>query len=130
MRKLRILPALALALSLTSACTGGSGSIARGGAGGDPGPSSQQVEIIVENNLVPSTAVTIHSVGTQGSRRLVGTVPPGSTRTLRFRTGTLVERYSFVASVGISQNLTSNPLSLSGGDTVRWQLNSNTISVQ
>jgi hypothetical protein len=125
MRKLRILPALALALSLTSAC-GGTGAT----PGSDPGPSSQQVEIIVENNLVPSTAVTIHSVGTQGSRRLVGTVPPGTTRTLRFRTGTLVERYSFVASVGISQNLTSNPLSLSGGDTVRWQLNSNTISVQ
>jgi hypothetical protein len=130
MRKLRILPALALALSLTSACTGASGSVVRGGPGGDPGPSSQQVEIIVENNLVPSTSVTIHSVGTQGARRLVGTVPPGTTRTLRFRAGTLVERYSFVASVGISQNLTSNPLSLSGGDTVRWQLNSNTISVQ
>jgi hypothetical protein len=132
MRKLRILPALALALSLTSACgasASGGGGVTRGGAGGDPGPSSRQVGIIVENNLVPSTGVTVYSVGTQGARRLLGTVPPGTTRRLSFDAGTLLERYRFVASVGLNREITSNPLPLSGGETVRWQLNSNSAFI-
>ncbi len=133
MRKLRIFPVLALALSLTSACgasASGGGSVSRGGSGGgDARPSSREARIVVENNLVPSTAVTVYSVGTQGARRLLGTVPPGTTRALRFQTSTLLERYRFVASAGISREITSNPLPLSGGETVRWQLNSNSAFI-
>jgi len=127
MRKLRIFPALALALALTSACAGSSGSVTNGAS--DPGPSSREVSIIVENNLLPSTAVTVHAIGTQGSRRLLGTVPPGTTRRLRFGAGTILERYRFVASVGMSREITSNPLPLDGGETVRWHLNTNSAFI-
>ena len=131
MRKLRILPALALALSLTSACgasASGGGSVGRGD-GSDPGPSSREVGIVVENNLMPSTAVTVYAVATQGSRRLLGTVPPGTTRRLRFQASTLLERYRFVASLGLNRDIASNPLPLSGGETVRWQLNTNSAFI-
>jgi len=127
MRKLRIFPALALALSLASACTGSSGSVTNGAS--DPGPSAREVSIMVENNLQPSTAVTVHAIGTQGSRRLLGTVPPSTTRRLRFGASTVLERYRFVASVGIGREITSNPLPLSGGETVRWQLNTNSAFI-
>lgn len=124
----RSLPALALTLALALALPlAACGGTARGG---DSGPSTEQATIVVENNLNPPAAVTIHAVSSLGSRQRVGSVPPGSTRTLRVSAGSLVGQYRFIADAGLGRELVSVPLPLSGGETVRWELNTNTAVVQ
>lgn len=124
MMKLRTHGALALALTLlTAGC-------ASGGRASDPGSSAEQVTIVVENNVTPPVQVLIYAVSTQGSRQSLGSVPPGTTRTLRFRAGSFVGSYRFVANAGFNQELTSNALPLSGGETVVWQLNTNTAFIR
>jgi hypothetical protein len=124
MMKLRTHGALALALTLlTAGC-------ASGGRGSDPGSSAEQVTIVVENNVAPPVQVLIYAVSTQGARQSLGSVPPGTTRTLRFRAGSFLGSYRFVANAGFNQELTSNALPLSGGETVVWQLNTNTAFIR
>ena len=92
------------------------------GSGGD-------TAIVVENNLVPSSAMSVYALPDQGGRRLIGSVSPGETRTLRFDVFGVGGQYRFVARTTGGSDLVSNPVTIEAGDTVRWSLASNIATV-
>lgn len=112
--------ARALALMLLVTATAACASTAEGGEG--------STVVVVQNDLMPSYALSIYAVPDVGSRRLVGHVDPRETATLRFNpfgTG----QYRFVAETTAGNEIVSNPISFSPGATLRWDLNANIIRV-
>lgn len=98
------------------------GACATGGAGtGEEGSTAVQVQ----NNLIPPTSLTIYVVPDIGSRRLIGTVQPGATRVLRWDPTTASGQFQFAAQTTAGREIVSNPVSLSRGATVRWDLTAN-----
>lgn len=110
----------ALVLMLLVAATAACASTADGG--------ERSTVVVVENDLVPSYALTIYAIPDAGSRRLVGHVDPRETATLRFNpfgTG----QYRFVAETTAGDEIVSNPITFSPGATLRWDLNANIVTV-
>lgn len=86
--------------------------------------------LIVENDLVPSTSVSVYVVeGEDGPRQLVGLVDPGATATLRFDPISAGAEYHFVAERTDGPSLVSNPVVFSPGETIRWDLTTNFANV-
>lgn len=83
--------------------------------------------LIVENNLLPPTSLTVRAIPDSGTRLLVGLVDPGETARLRFRAG-MSGQYRFVAEAGGGQSVVSNPISVVRGDTLRWDIRSNIVT--
>lgn len=99
-------------------------------AAGTGGPSAPSVSIEVANDLQPPTAVTIFAERTEGaaSRRSVGNVSPGGTRTLTLSSTS--GQYVLIARTTAGREIVSNPFVISPGTSVRWSLSSNLISTQ
>ena len=90
------------------------------------------VDVEVNNNLPLRTALTIYSVSDVGNRQLLGSVNPGSVSRLRFRAAQITGNYRFVAresSQTQGDYLVSNPVSLTGGETVMWEIRNNVILI-
>lgn len=110
----------ALALMVPLAAAGGCATTGEAGEG--------STVVIVQNDMVPSYALSIYAVPEVGSRRLVGHVDPRETATLRFNplgSG----QYRFVAETTAGSEIVSNPISFSPGATIRWDLNANIATV-
>lgn len=111
-----------LAVTVLSACASG------GGMGqGDAGPTAATV--MVNNNLTVPTSLTVHLVPENGVRRLLGNVSPGGTEQLSVRGALAAGRYRLLARTTGGNDLVSDPFSLSEGETVTWDLQSNIIRV-
>ena len=120
-RALRLF-AIGLGLSLT-ACA----SATAGGAAGVEGEG--EVAVLVENNLIPPTSLTVYAVEENGGRRLIGTVDPSETATLSFDPTAVAGRYYFAAETTEGTDIASNPLTLANVQRVRWDLQSNIATV-
>lgn len=120
---LRVLTALlAVALTLTlGACAAATSSGAEAGASG-----AGNTTLRVQNNLLPASTLTIHTVTDAGVRRTLGTVQPGATTTFRFdvQTG---DRLRFEATPQTGKVVQTTALTLSPGRTLRWDVNANAI---
>lgn len=115
LRRFAALLALLLSTALASACaTAGQGEAsAEGGA-----------MIRVQNNLIPPTSLTVYAVGETGTRRLLGSVSPNSTQTLRFEPGA-GGQYRILARTTSGQEILSNPVSVRSGEGIRWDVQAN-----
>ncbi|MGI9179793.1 MAG: hypothetical protein ACR2H9_04745 [Longimicrobiaceae bacterium] len=111
-----LLPVAAL---LLAACAAGSGGQARGAA----------VTVAVENNLRPEAEVTVRLTSTTGTRRVLGSVPPHSTRRLVFEDRSFSGSYTLVATTADGRTITSRSFSLWSGLQVQWALFSNSLSL-
>ncbi len=112
-----LLPVAAL---LLAACAAGSGvRQARGAA----------VTVAVENNLRPEAEVTVRLTSTTGTRRVLGSVPPHSTRRLVFEDRSFSGSYTLVATTADGRTITSRSFSLWSGLQVQWALFSNSLSL-
>ncbi|MEX1184560.1 MAG: hypothetical protein WEF86_15220 [Gemmatimonadota bacterium] len=90
------------------------------------------VEVGVNNNLVPSTTVTIYAVQEGGQRSLLGTVMSGVRDTFRFRPMVSSGTHRLVADPpGPGDVLTSRPIVLpvSGSAVIEWNLMNNDLSI-
>lgn len=85
--------------------------------------------VVVENNLAPPAQVTVYAVSSIGSQERVGIVAPGTTRSLRFSAGVGSGQIRLIARADGGQQVTSQPIPLQGGQTVRWSLFANNIDV-
>ena len=124
MKKLFTLrPLLAFALVLLAgACATTSG---RGGEAG----SSEAVQVEVENTVTPALDLTVYLVSEAGTRRLLGSVPPGRTVTLTFNGFAGSGLYRLLARPTGGREVLSNTFSFTGpGSTIRWNLISNIAS--
>jgi hypothetical protein len=111
----------AMAVALLSAC-------ASGGMGRtDAGPTAAVV--VVNNNLTIPTSLTVSLVSESGGRRLLGNVNPGGNGTLPV-TGSLPPgRHRLLARTTGGTELVSDPFTVSEGEQVTWDLQSNIVRV-
>jgi hypothetical protein len=93
--------------------------------GGMSGGGQGSVALEVENNLIPPTSLSVYALPEIGSRQLVGIVQPGRTRVLRFDPVGASGQYRFMAETTEGREIVSNPLTISSGATVSWDVNSN-----
>ncbi|HEV7586961.1 MAG TPA: hypothetical protein VGO40_02430 [Longimicrobium sp.] len=92
----------------------------------------ETVEVEVNNDLPLRTPLTIYVLSDVGNRQLLGSVAPGSTSRLRFRAAAITGNYRFVARVASQTQgdyLVSNPVALTGGETVSWEIRNNVLLV-
>ncbi len=94
------------------------------------GAEAPDTTLVVENSLIPSVSLTVYAMPASrpGSRSLVGSVNPGATTTLRFNP---IDggQYQFIAEIPLGNDIVSNPVSFSPGETIRWDLRSNILTV-
>lgn len=110
-----------LMVALFAALSGGCAAAGTGAAGGE-------VAVRVQNNLIPPTTLTIYAVPETGARRLLGSVTPNSTQTFTFLPGAGVQ-HRFMARTTAGAEVVSNPVPVSPGATVRWDVQSNVAAV-
>jgi hypothetical protein len=111
--------AAALALLLSTALAGACATFGQGGA-----PTESQVTVRVENNLIPPTSLTIYAITDRGTRRLLGSVNPSDTQTLHFEAGP-GGQYRILARTTGGREILSNPVNVSGGEGIRWDVQAN-----
>ena len=88
----------------------------------------QQIIVHLTNDLAPPSDVTVYAVS-QGTRRLLGDVPPNKDRALKVPSeifpGT---SFRIVAERTAGRSIVSQPITASsGGSIVDWDLQSNSV---
>lgn len=102
-------------LLLVPAC-----SAMRGGGG-------ETIAVTVNNDLLPSTAVTVWMVPETGARRQLGTMAPGAEQTFSFRPSGATGRYRLVAEHVGGGTTSSGLVVLTGLRSIHWDLSSPAI---
>lgn len=90
-------------------------------------PAEPSVQIRVVNELIPTTALTVHLVEAS-DRELLGTVVPSGQRTFRHYPG-VMEGASFrlLAETGSGREITSQPFTLEPDVRLEWDVQANTV---
>jgi hypothetical protein len=114
---------LALALALLPACA------TAGGGTTDEPTADAPARVVVNNNLVVPTSLTISIVPETGVRRLLGNVPPGGRATLPYNDPGIAGRFRLLARSTAGRDLLSDPFTFNGRGTITWDLQSNIIRV-
>ena len=111
---------LAIALLLASACTTTktSSEMAR-----------QLVPVIVDNDLVNRSDVTVRMMASDGSSSLLGGASPGSTGEYTFSDRVFAGQYHLEAETGDGRTIRSRDFTLFPGAAVLWELNRNDLQV-
>lgn len=128
MRRVRSIVSAVVTLSIAAlgACATG-----RGGGEGDGTPMREEVSVRVENDLTTPGPVTVFAVAAAtGARVPLGTVPASSTGEVRFRSGAITGGYVLEAQrAGGGASLRSQRITLTGGESLTWNLRTNAILV-
>jgi hypothetical protein len=88
------------------------------------------VTVRVQNNLVPTSALTISLIPTTGSRQVIGTVDPSSTAELRFTPGSTGDPHRLLAEAPNGTATASRLFTLAAAERVEWNVGTNTLNVQ
>jgi hypothetical protein len=109
-----------MATTAIGACA--SGHSQKGGGG-------QQIIVHLTNNLAPPSDVTVYAVSQDGTRRLLGDVPPNKDRTLKIPSDIFPgTTFRIVAQRTAGRSITSQPITAtSGGQIIDWDLQTNAI---
>ena len=100
-----------------------------GCASAPAGGAANEVAVRVNNNLIPPTSLSVYMVPEVGARRLLGTVPPGSNRTLRYNPVGVGGTYRLVGETVGGTDIPSTPFSLTGAGVVNWDVQSRIATV-
>ncbi len=119
----RLLP---VALPVLLGCAAG-----RSASGaGAPSPADEGAIIVqVTNNLTPRAAVTVRIQTASGGRTVLGGVPPGGIRELRFPEGLFATGYRLEALRPDGSSVTSETFQLFPRAWVTWSLKNNILQV-
>lgn len=98
-------------------------------AAGTAGGGEGDTVVVVENNLIPATSLSVYAVPDAGVRRLVGIVNPSATATLRFNPTATAGQYRLLAETTAGAELVSNPITFSPGATIEWDVSANIARV-
>ena len=93
------------------------------------GGAANEIAVRVNNNLIPPTSLSVYMVPDVGARRLLGTVPPSSNRTLRFNPVGVGGTYRLVGETVGGTDIASTPFSLTGAGIVNWDVQSRIATV-
>lgn len=91
--------------------------------------SGDEVVVEVQNDLVPARSVTVWMISEAGPRTLLGSVPAGQTRILRFRQQAFNGAYRLSTGSGRRQQdgTVSTPFTLSAGALLVWSVRPNVV---
>jgi hypothetical protein len=107
-------------------CAAGSAASTSGG----PSPADDRVIIVqVNNNLTPPSVVTVRVEAVSGARIVLGTVPPGVKRPLRFKESMFATEFQLVAVQADGTTVTSRTFQLYPQAVVFWSLRDNMVAV-
>ncbi len=117
---------LPVALPLLLGCAAG-----RSASGaGAPSPDDERAIVIeVNNNLTPRAAVTVYLQRASAGRMILGSVPPGGIRELRFSEAVFTSDYRLTASRPDRSAVTSQAFQLFPKALVTWSLKNNILQV-
>lgn len=90
------------------------------------------VDVEVNNNLALPTDLTVYLAGLDEGRRILGSVPPGKTKTLRFTPSSYSQPYRLIATQPLRRDVVSQPFTVGSGMTGRlvWTLVPNIIGFE
>ncbi|HEX6533308.1 MAG TPA: hypothetical protein VF041_01855 [Gemmatimonadaceae bacterium] len=88
---------------------------------------SAEVVVAVTNDQSPPAAVSVYMLSEDGSRRLLGTVPPASNRTFRYAPVSNTGQFRLVAQTAGESDIASQPFTLARTSAVSWSLRNNII---
>jgi len=113
--------AVAIAAAAGTACTPASVNRPEG----KPVP----VQLTVNNNLLRATDLTIYTVDWAGQRKLLGSVPPRTTRDFTFTPASYSEQYRFLATRITGRDIRSQVFSIGSEMTgqVTWSMIPNLV---
>lgn len=99
-----------------------------------PGPESSgsdaaEVEFAVRNDIVVPTSVSVFVVTEDGSEQLLGQVPAGTSRVLRFRPRFHSLEHRLRAETETGREIASTPFTLVGVSRVSWRLRTNRLEL-
>lgn len=108
---------------------------ASGGTEADVGPTGTSqvngaVTVEVENNLTPSTSVTVLVDDPTEEQRVLGSVNTGITQTFALDTSNLTAGYRLIAEATDGSTIRSDPVDALGSATVTWDLEQNVLRVR
>ena len=93
-------------------------------------PGAQSVvNIVVENNTIPSSPVTVYLVPTSGIERMLGTATSSRTTSLEYRGLPAVGTHYLVARPVSGRNIVSNTFLMDGVQALEWSLASNFVRI-
>ncbi len=91
--------------------------------------AQENVQVQVQNNLVPPIAVTVWIVPRTGVKKMLGSVNPGATSTFDYSSTNALPFVLEARTTG-GTNITSRQFTITAGtDQVAWDLHSNTVSI-
>lgn len=117
------------ALLIAAACSSG-GTLSNGPTVGTPEPAADQVTVLVNNDLIPPTTLSVWAAPERGARQLLGNATPSSTVTLAFVPTVASSSYRLVARTTAGHDIQSNPVVLAAGDSAVWSVQANTVTVR
>jgi hypothetical protein len=118
--------AAAFLVAVTAACATGHSS-SGADANGAASVVSHDVVVDLTNDAIPASDVTVYAVGS-GVRRMVGSVPPGGERTLRFKAPAGSAPFRLVAERQLARPIASQRLTAAGQMLqVNWSLRNNSM---
>jgi len=88
------------------------------------------VTVEVENNLTPSTSVTVLVSDPTEVERVLGSVETGQTETFALDTSNLTAGYRLVAEASDGSTIESDPVDALGAAAVTWDLEQNVLRVR
>lgn len=98
-------------------------------AAGAHGPGEARIEVIVQNDLIPRTPVTVRVVLDTGNRLLLGDVQPSRSRLFRFSNPSARSGMQLVAERAGGSQIVSSQFNAYPGDQVTWSVETNLVRV-
>lgn len=125
MKKLRLarIAFVLLASFGASACAAG------GGAGGDgaAAPSGDQVRIVIDNDMIPPSNITVYMVPESGGRRRLGTVPGSQRVNFNYSPTARSLNFTLVAEVVGENDRRSETFNLVNVTGIEWALSRSNV---
>lgn len=117
--------------ALAAAIVGLVAGCASAGSGRTEGPTVP-VEVVVNNNLLLPTDITVYAVTESGHRTLLGSVPPQATRSFTFKPVSFSELYRLMATRALRRDVRSQVFSVVSDMTGRitWTMVPNIIGFE
>jgi len=91
--------------------------------------AQQEYIVHLTNDLAPPSDVTVYAIGQDGTRRLLGDVPPNKDRALRIPNNLFPgTSFRIVAQRTAGRSVVSQPITAtSGGGIIDWDLQTNAV---
>lgn len=119
--------ALFMVLGACASTSGGGQDTSETGEGAEP--ENGQATVVVDNDLLPSSSVSVWLVWESGRQVLVGAVGPGQRRELEYAFPRGVANFRFRARPTGGDEIVSNTFSLYPRARVHWALRANVAVV-